>query len=220
MNPLTESELLELLHPVALRPGARTVDLAGGRADLSRLLATRFQCVTTSVDVSPAACDAARERTSGLPVEVLVMRAEDHVARQLPNSFALASVIGAIHAFGSGIVGFRKALRQLAPLATHVLLADLVALGARAARAFDVTPADELDHLFGKHVVSFLHLGPERVAAYEQAWCGNLAAYLAAHPGDPREAWARERIAWSAAPDLRAARTELGFRAFVLRSRA
>lgn len=224
MNPLVEGELLELLSPAALCAGQVALDLGGGRGDLSRLLAGRFGCRVVLVDASPAACEAARERTRGLDVEVHTLRAEDYLSRSArearPDDVALAAVLGAVHAFGPGLDGHRSAFAALAPRARFVLLADAVALGPRAAQGFEVASAAELDALFHDRVVSSISLGPDRMAAYERAWCDNLAAYLAAHPGDPREDWARERLAWSTSPKLSAARAELGFRALVLHTRA
>jgi SAM-dependent methyltransferase len=217
LDPLEERELSILLDPLALTPGARTLDLGGGRADLSALLARRWGCVATSVDRSPAACEEGRARTRGLPVEIVVARADDHVARTQPRGLALASCVAATHAFGAGEQAFARAFEMLLPCARHLLLADLVALGPRAAKAFESARADTVERLLRPHAVSHLRLGPERVAAYERAWCDALAAWLLAHPGDPREAWARERIAWTDDEGLRAARAELAFDAWVVR---
>lgn len=216
LDPLEERELVALIEPLALAPGARTLDLGGGRGDLSALLARRWGCQATSVDLSPAACEAARERTRGLAVEIVAARAEEHLRRSRPRGLALASVIGATHAFGAGDEAFLRAHAQLAPCATRVLLADLVALGPRAQKAFGSARADAVERAFAPHARAHLRLGPERVAAYERAWCDALAAWLEAHPGDPREAWARQRIAWTDAKELRDARAELAFDAYVL----
>jgi hypothetical protein len=35
------------------------------------------------------------------------------------------------------------------------------------------------------------------VIAYERAWCDAIGAHAAAHPNDPRSAWARGRVEWS-----------------------
>jgi hypothetical protein len=96
-------------------------------------------------------------------------------------------------------------------LALASCVAAMHAFGA-GERAF----ARAFERLLRPHAVSHLRLGPERVAAYERAWCDALAAWLVAHPGDPREAWARERIAWTDDEGLRAARAELAFDAWVV----
>ena len=220
MNPLTEAELLSLLAPVALTAGDRTLDLGGGRADLSRLLAERFGCAATSVDASPGATEAARARTRHLGgVELHTLDAQSYLARERPTGLALVSVVGAVHAFGEALEGWRQARAALRPVAIHTLLAELVATGARAEKAFGVARAADVEALLSSDAVASIRLGPDRVLAYERAWCASLAAFLEAHPGDPREAWARERIAWTEAPDLRAARAELEFRAWLVRSR-
>lgn len=217
MNPLTEAELLALVAPAGLTAGSRTLDLGGGRADLSRLLAERFGCAATSVDASPGATEAAAARTRHLGVALHTLDAQTYLARERPTGLALVSVVGAVHAFGEALGGWRAARAALRPVATHALFAELVATGPRAVEAFGVARAADVEALFAGETRASTRLGPDRVLAYERAWCAGLAAFLEAHPGDPREAWARERIAWTEAPALRAARVELEFRAWLAR---
>lgn len=224
MNPLDEAELTSLLDRLGLEAGDRTLDLGGGRADLSRLLARRYGCVATSIDGSAAATAQARERTAGLPVTADTHDARAYLAQERPRGLALVSVVGAVHAFGDALAGWTGALEAAAPCARALLLAELVGLGRRATKTFGVAAADDVERAVGAAAgaapVVRLVLGPDRVLAYERAWCASLAAFLDAHPADPREAWGRERIAWTEQPSLRAARAELEFRAYLVQRRA
>ncbi len=221
MCPLEEGELTELLAPAALTPGDRTLDLGGGRGDLACLLARRFGCEATSVDRSAQASEAARARAAGLTVRVEQADARAHLQRAEAGGepLALLSLVGAIHCFGTGRQGWARALEAVAPRARRLLVGDLAATTPRAAEAFEVALLDELDLPGGagrEEVLASLVLGPERVLAYERAWCASVAAHVAAHPDDPRSAWARQRIAWTDEPSLREARAELVFAVFLL----
>ena len=68
MCPLEERELCALLDAAAPPRGSATLDLGGGRADLSALLARRHGVRPTSVDRSAQATEAARTRIAGLDV--------------------------------------------------------------------------------------------------------------------------------------------------------
>ena len=212
MSPLTEEELTRLLTPAALSPGDRVLDLGAGRGDLAVLLSRRFGSRVVSVDRSPAACEEAQRRTVGLDVDVRCEDAALYVRAAEPGSFALASAVGALHAFGSGIESWTNAESELGRIARRVVVADLVALGPHAAKEFEVAPLEKLT-LRGRSQAHEI-LSPGRVHDYERAWADGLARHLEAHPDDPRADWARERIAWTEDPSLRLARSELAFAAF------
>lgn len=215
MNPLAEDELLALLGSADLGPGEHVLDLGGGRADLARICVERFRCTATSVDRSPAACEAARDRTHGLGVDVVCQDAQVFLDGKDAGTAGLAAALGALHAFGSGLPGWTSALEALRPRARHVLVGDLVAIGPRAAAEMDVATMAQITPLLSgarKRVV----LPPARVLAYERAWCDAVESFLRAHPGDPRSAWAEERIAWSRAPAREAAWRELAFVAMMV----
>ncbi len=99
------------------------------------------------------------------------------------------------------------------------VVGDLVATTREAAEAFEVAELRELDTLAAhvyRTVITSQILDASRVRAYERAWCASLAAHVEAHPGDPRNAWARARLAWAEDPSLEAARDALRFAVFVL----
>lgn len=219
MCPLREDELASLLEHAALAAGARTLDLGGGRADLAALLARRFGARAESVDRSAQAIEAARARTGGLDVTLVEADAGTHLATLPARSRALASCVGAVHCFGVGAQGWRATVRALDRVAERLLVGDLVATTARAAEAFEVAELDALATLAsetGRTVRASLVLEAARVASYERAWCDAVAAHVAAHPDDPRNAWARARLAWTDAPALREARDALGFAVYLL----
>lgn len=215
MNAMREDELLALLAQAELQRGDAVLDLGGGRADLGRLCVQRYGCLATSVDRSPAACELARERTAGLDVDVLCQDARAHLETAPRRDLALAAALGALHAFGTGVASWTRALEALEARARFVLLGDLVALGPRAAAEMDVATLEEIAPLLSR-ARDRVVLGADRVIAYEEAWCEAVDAYLDAHPGDPRSAWATQRIAWSRDAARHAAWRELAFVALLI----
>jgi len=222
MCPLREDELVSLLELAEIAPGERTLDVGGGRADLSCLLASRFGARAVSVDRSAQASQEARRRAGTLPVEVVTADGAEHLASVPPGSLGLASAVGAVHCFGSGATGWASASTALASRGRRVLVGDLAARTDEAASAFDVARLEEvagerLARLTGRaRVLASLVLDAARVAAYERAWCASVAAHVAAHPDDPRNDWARMRLAWTDEPSLRSAREALVFAVYLL----
>ncbi len=219
MCPLREHELVSLLGAAALAGGDETLDLGGGRGDLSILLARRFGARSTSVDRSAQATELGRARARGLDVTLLEADASAHLATRGDRSLALASCLGAVHCFGVGRAGWARTVAQLDRVATRVLVGDLVATTREAALAFEVAELRELKDLgeaTKRPTLARLSLDAPRVHAYERAWCDAVADHVAAHPSDPRNAWATTRLAWTHEPSLASARDALAFVAFML----
>lgn len=216
MCPLREDELVSLLDAAALRRGAATLDVGGGRADLSILLARRYGMNATSVDRSLPATELARERARDLSVTCVTDDATAHLAALADGSLALASCVGAVHCFGVRAEGWSRTFTSLARVASRALVADLVATSSIAAEAFEIALLDETDRIAGATPLARLVLDAERVRAYERAWCDAVAARVAAQPDDPRNDWARARIAWADDPSLEEARAALAFVAYVV----
>lgn len=215
MNPLRVEEVAALLACADLRKHDRVVDLGAGRADLGRLVSERYDCVVTSVDRSPAACETARRTPLSPEIEVVCQDARVFLEQRDPHDLGLAAALGALHAFGSGLPSWTRAFEELRPRARWVLVGDLVALGPIAAAAMDVATLGQLApwlSLARERVI----LPPDRVRAYERAWCAAVERYLATQPGDPRGDWARERIAWSRGTSLEAAWAQLAFVALLV----
>lgn len=215
MSPMRLDELASLLAATDLREHDRVVDLGAGRADLGRFVHERYGCVVTSVDRSPAACEAARERPLADVIEVVCQDARVFLHQRDPHEIGLAAALGSLHAWGSGLPSWTRALEDLRPRARWVLVGDLVALGPIAVAAMDVATLGQLASWLGAARERVI-LPPERVRAYERAWCDAVERYLDAHPGDPRDDWARERIAWSRAPSLESAWSQLAFAALLV----
>lgn len=219
MGPLEETELCALLDAAAPPRGSATLDLGGGRADLSAHLVRRHGVRATSVDRSAQATLAAQQRVGDLDVTLVTAEALAHVSTVAPRAVSLASCLGAVHCFGVGVEGWRLAVSRLDGLAERVLVGDLVATSPEARDAFEVAELAALADLasrFGRTVRASVVLDATRVRAYERAWCGSVAAHVAAHPNDPRNAWATARLAWAEEPSLEAARGALAFAAFVM----
>ena len=208
MNPLTRAEVIGVLGGVGAL--GRVIDVGAGRGDLARIVVELGgECV--AIDRSEAACAIARERGRGLAIEVVCGDAREEIARAR-GRFDLGCALGAVHAFGDRAPGWGAAKAALGAIASRVLLADLVATGADAAREFEVARIEELGELGAPALV----LDAARVRDYERRWSESLARWLGEHADDPRADWARERVAWTDAPALRAARAELAFAVFVL----
>lgn len=216
MNPLALDELLSLLEPAALQRGEAVLDLGGGRADLARICVERFGCVATCVDRSPGACDAARERAGTIALDVVCQDARAYLERSATRDIGLVAALGALHAFGSGLPSWTSALDTLRPRARFTLVGDLVARGPAAANEMDVATMEQVTPLL-TNATAHVVLPPNRVFAYERAWCEAIERYLAAHPNDPRAEWAVERIAWSRAPRRARAWAQLTFVAMLVR---
>jgi hypothetical protein len=90
-----------------------------------------------------------------------------------------------------------------------------VATSRAASEAFEVAELSAIGPLVSGARASLL-LDATRVGAYERAWCASVAAHVASHPGDPRNAWARARLAWTNEPSLQPARAQLAFAVYLL----
>lgn len=211
MNPLREDELALMLARVALDEASHVVDLCGGRADLSRMIASRTGCEATSVDLSAQACREATLRAAELRVNAVCSDVRTFLEGD-SRRYTLALCVGGTHAFGTGVEAWKTTFDQLKPRAPMILIGDLVAQSDEAARAFEIPTLRELEALpelaaSGTRLV----LDAARVEAYERAWCASVARFLDAHPDDPRAAWGRQRVAWTDAPEFREARSQLAF---------
>lgn len=214
MSPLTTAELERLLGRALEGSGARprVLELGAGRGDVSRLAASRFGAHVEAIEQSLPAVELARERCRGLDVDVVAGDASAELAHRELTHFELTIVVGALQIFGHGRVSWVGAHATLGA-SRRVLLGDMVALGPAAKRTFDVAHRDELAGLEDVALDAML-LPPPRVVAYEEAWCAAVETHLRAHPDDPRAAWGRERLAWSAS--VRDAFREVAFLALVL----
>lgn len=223
-NPIGSEQLdevIELLAPALVRSGS-AIDIGCGKGELLIRLAERSGCAGLGIDPNPVflaeARAAAEERVPGL-LQFVEGQAEQHVPS--PESYDVAAVVGATHAYG-GTHGTLAALARATRPGGCVLLGDgfwrrppddayLEELGATR---------DELGSLSDLvQSVESAGLEPLHVAVAEDAdwdrytWAHlrNLEAHVRDHPDDPQAArlWARREAGRKAY--LRAGRDVMGF---------
>lgn len=211
-NPLSLEELDSLLAEQALEELARVLDLGAGRGDVGLRCARLQRTSTTLVDRSAIFVAEAALRARAVPgVEIIQEDITMYLERE-PEDVALAICLGATHAFG----GIDRSAHELATTLRAggaMLIGDLVALGPRAASAFDI-PEHATLRLAG--VAREVIVGPDRMRAYEDAWSLAVLRHLDAHPDDPGASWARARIDWMRANE--GALEELAFAAWLVRA--
>lgn len=116
-NPMSLEKLDQLVALMALKPGARVLDIATGKGEFLIRLAERYpQIEETGVDVSPYCIADVRkkhqERVPGAQLRLLEMDGAKYVPEAL-ESFDLAACIGASWIYG-GHGGTLNTLRKLA----------------------------------------------------------------------------------------------------------
>ena len=91
-NPLSGSKLEEMLDVLALRPGARVLDIASGKAEVLVRLAETYGISGVGVDLSPFCvrdADAkARQRSVGDRLRFVEQDGQQFVWGQAPAPFA------------------------------------------------------------------------------------------------------------------------------------
>ncbi len=111
-NPLSVGKMEELCWLLRLRPGAKALDIACGKAEFLVRLAERFNIEGVGVDLSPYFIeDAEKKRRLRFPdanLKFICLDGADYKP-DAPESFDLAMCIGASWIFG----GHRGALRAL-----------------------------------------------------------------------------------------------------------
>lgn len=115
LNPISDAKLGELVGLLPLRPGARMLDIACGKAELLIRIAQHHEGATgVGVDISPYEASAAKRRVTefGLDdrIEILEMGGADYDAA--PGSFDLATCIGATWVW-DGFLGTVEALKKI-----------------------------------------------------------------------------------------------------------
>lgn len=123
-NPMSSEKLNELVELFALKPGARVLDIACGKAELLLRIAERYDAFGVGVDLSPyEVAEASRRAGSrGLAERVEIVHADGAAYEAPPSSFDLAMCIGATWVWG----GYRGTIDALTHLAVP---GGLVAIG-------------------------------------------------------------------------------------------
>lgn len=123
-NPTSEAKLDELVQLLPLKPGARVLDIACGKAEFLLRTVERHDCSGTGVDISPYEVDEAKRRTKnrnlGATVEIVLANGSEYEIE--PHSFDLAMCIGATWIW-NGYAGTIEALKKA------VVPGGLIAIG-------------------------------------------------------------------------------------------
>jgi SAM-dependent methyltransferase len=118
-NPISIEKLEELVALLRLRPGARVLDIASGKAEFLVRLAERYEIEGVGVDLSPYfIADARRKHQQRVPeahLRFLEMEGADYAPEEL-ESFDVVACIGASWIYG----GHKETLRALASMAAGV----------------------------------------------------------------------------------------------------
>lgn len=111
-NPLNLAKLDEMVGLLDLRPGARVLDIACGKAELLLRLVERYRVAGDGVDLSPYCVrDARRQAAARAPGAAVAFHEQDGATFEAAaGSYDLAMCVGASWTFG----GHRGTLRALA----------------------------------------------------------------------------------------------------------
>ncbi len=110
-NPTSSAKLDELVSLLPLRPDARVLDIACGKAELLMRIVTAHGARGVGVDLSPWEVPIARKRVSerGLSESIEIVEGDGAKYAMEPGSYDLAMCIGATWVWG-GLEGTLKAL--------------------------------------------------------------------------------------------------------------
>jgi SAM-dependent methyltransferase len=114
-NPTSDEKLGRLVGLLRLKPGARVVDIAFGKAEFLIRVAEAYGASCVGVDISPFFVEQARRRCAELApgAEIVLIEKDGAEYRpDEPNGFDVASCIGASWIFG----GHEPTLKALANL--------------------------------------------------------------------------------------------------------
>lgn len=231
-NPTSEDKVSRLVGLLRLARGAPVVDIASGKGEFLIRLVEAYDVRGVGVDISPFfIADAERRlaaRVPGAEVTFLQMDGADFKPDK-PESFALASCIGAGWVFG----GHARTLDALADMVTP---GGWVVVG----EAFWLKePADEYLEASGDTAEAFgTHEGNARAGeerglelvhtfvssrddwdTYEGLQWYATAEYARAHPDDPDLTELTTRVARQRATYLKWGRDTLGWAIYVFRRR-
>jgi cyclopropane fatty-acyl-phospholipid synthase-like methyltransferase len=118
-NPLSEAKADELIALLALRDGARVLDIACGKAEFLVRTAKRWKCSAVGVDISPYFVADARKKIEAAGFEAAIEIVEANGSEYLgkPSSFDAAVCLGASWIWGGleGTLGWRERLVRSPP---------------------------------------------------------------------------------------------------------
>ena len=114
VNPTSAEKLLRAGRLARMGPGSRVIDFGTGFAEPLALWASELGVGGVGVDIRPHACDRARARLDELGVGDRVEIVCDNGAGYAfePESFDVATCIGATFIWGDGLRGALRRMRQ------------------------------------------------------------------------------------------------------------
>ncbi len=229
-NPTSIEKLDEMLSLLDLKPGARVVDIACGKAELLVRLAERFGIEGVGVDISPFFIpQAEKKRQERVPDADLEFILQDGAEYQpdAPESFDLAVCLGASWIF-DGHRGTLQGLKKLTKPGGLVLVGEpywITEPTEEYLAAEDITRDEFSDH-YGNIVIGeeeglttlYSRVSdPDDWDRYEGLQWHASAEYARSNPTDPDVAELIERVAGFRESYLRWGRNTLGWAIYLFR---
>jgi SAM-dependent methyltransferase len=227
-NPTSQEKLDRLVGLLRLYPGAPVVDIASGKGEFLIRLAEAYGVSGVGIDISPYFVRDARTRLEArLPGSQVVFREMDGAAfvPTQPNSFALASCIGASWIFG-GHEGTLDALMGLIAPGGWVIVGEPFWLREPSEEYLEASGDSRTS--FGTHaenarsgeqrgldLVHTLVSSRDDWDQYEGLQWYSTAEYARSNPDDPDVLEIVQRIAKSKSTYLRWGRETLGWAIYV-----
>lgn len=111
-NPFSVAKIEEVIELLGLNDRATVLDIGSGKAELLIRLVERYQVRALGLELDPSSIQKAHEQAAErIPTDRLELRECDAQTFEAePDSFDLASSLGACHVYG----GFRSTLERLA----------------------------------------------------------------------------------------------------------
>ena len=229
-NPTSEEKLEYLLELLRLPAGARVIDIACGKGEFVIRLAEAYGVDCLGIDLSPFFIDEARKRLEGRVSEAEVTFREMDGAEfepEEPDSFAMASCLGASWIYG-GHVGTLEALKRMVAPGGWVVTGEpywlqepceehlrVLGLPKEAFRTHfgNFEAGEEL----GLDLVHTIVSNVDDWDRYEGLQWAATAEYASSHPEDPDIPELVRRVGEEKSNYLRWGRDTLGWAIYVFR---
>ncbi|MDP2311243.1 MAG: methyltransferase domain-containing protein [Pseudomonadota bacterium] len=205
--PVHPDAFARLVERLALREGARVLDLGCGKAELGARIAARWGAHCVGIDRSPYALEIARRRAAGLTRGSLRVLDAD-LSGPLPEGpWDLVLNIGAMPpgSQASAMLGWRSSLAA----GGRLLIGDgywkrapeegyLAALGGTSGELRDLVGTRAYAGELGMETLAVELSADADFEAYETSYRDNIERWVAANPSDPDapEMAARARSWW------------------------
>lgn len=232
-NPMSVGKLEELIELLRLRPGARVLDIAMGKAEFLVRLAERYGIEGVGVDLSPyCVADARRKHQQRAPaarLRFLEMDGADYRPAE-SERFDVVACIGASWVYG----GYRATLGALADMAAPegwVVVGEpywrqapaeayLQATGEEQSAYGTHAENGEAGQRLGLELAYTLVSSPDDWDRYEGLRWYAAEQWASAHPQDPDVEEVLQRVRRNKAAYLRWGRDAMGWAIYLLRKGA